>query len=108
MTLTHTQRWHAFRRHAGTGHVYQGRFKSFPIQEDGHFLTVYRYVKRNALRANLVEQAEQWRWSSLWRWKFGDAEQKSLLSAWPVARPQHWLAHVKRPQSEAEEQAIGR
>ena len=31
LTLTHTQRWHAFRQSTGSGHVYQGRFKSFPI-----------------------------------------------------------------------------
>ena len=67
LTLTHTQRWHAHRHSAGTGHVYQGRFKSFPVQEDEHFYTVCRYVERNALRANLVSQAEQWRWSSLSR-----------------------------------------
>ncbi|GMQ80089.1 MAG: hypothetical protein BMS9Abin04_030 [Planctomycetia bacterium] len=53
LTLTHTQRWHAHRHSAGTGHVYQGRFKSFPVQSDEHFLTVCRYVERNALRANL-------------------------------------------------------
>ena len=106
LTLTHTQRWHAFHRNAGTGHVYQGRFKSFPIQGDQHFLAVCRYVERNALRANLVERAEQWRWSSLWRWKFGDAPQKALLSAWPVARSSQWLAHVNQPQTEAEEAAI--
>jgi putative transposase len=59
-TLTHTQRWHAHRHSAGYGHVYQGRFKSFPIQEDEHFYTVERYVERNAVRANLVRRAEQW------------------------------------------------
>jgi hypothetical protein len=48
--LMHTQRWHAHHRSAGSGHVYQGRFKSFPIQEDDHFYTVTRYVERNALR----------------------------------------------------------
>jgi putative transposase len=31
--------------------VYQGRFKSFPIQDDDHFYVVCRYVERNALRA---------------------------------------------------------
>jgi hypothetical protein len=64
--------------------VYQGRFKSFPIQDDDHFYVVCRYVERNALRAMLVEQAEQWQWSSLWRWKFGTAKEKELLSTWPV------------------------
>src|SRR5271163_2764361 len=68
LTLTHTQRWHAHRHSAGTGHVYQGRFKSFPIQDDTHFLTVCRYVERNALRANLAARAEEWRWGSLWHW----------------------------------------
>ena len=40
LTLTHTQRWRAHRHSAGSGHVYQGRFKSFPIEDDEHFLTV--------------------------------------------------------------------
>ncbi len=71
LTLTHTQRWHAHRHSAGTGHLYQGRFKSFPIQEDDHFLTVCRYVERNAPRAKLVARAEEWRWSSLYRWSVG-------------------------------------
>ena len=44
-----------------------GRFKSFPVQEDRHFLTVARYVERNALRAGLAQRAEQWPWGSLWR-----------------------------------------
>ena len=49
LTLTHTQCWHAHRHSAGSGHLYQGRFKSFPIQEDEHFYSVARYVERNAL-----------------------------------------------------------
>ncbi|HUV70627.1 MAG TPA: transposase, partial [Terracidiphilus sp.] len=61
LTVTHTQRWHACRGTAGSGHVYQGRFKSFPVADDGHYLTVCRYVERNALRAGLAERAEQWR-----------------------------------------------
>src|SRR5947207_1789792 len=65
LTHTHTQRWHAHYHTAGTGHLYQGRFKSFPIEEDDHLLTVCRYVERNALRAGLVRRAEDWRWSSL-------------------------------------------
>ena len=39
LTVTHTQRWHANHHSSGTGPLYQGRFKSFPIQEDEHFLT---------------------------------------------------------------------
>ena len=62
---THVRRWHKHRHSVGTGPIYQGRFKSFPIQEDDHMLTVCRYVERNALRAGLVDRAELWRWGSL-------------------------------------------
>ena len=44
LTLTHTQRWHAHYHDVGGGHLYQGRFKSFPIQEDEHYLAVCRYA----------------------------------------------------------------
>ena len=50
LTLTHTQRWHAHHDSVGTGHLYQGRFKSFPIESDEHFLVACRYVERNAVR----------------------------------------------------------
>lgn len=60
ITVTHSQRWHAHRHTAGTGPIYQGRFKSFPVKTDEHFLTVARYVERNPLRARLVDRAEAW------------------------------------------------
>lgn len=106
LTLTHTQRWHAHRHSAGSGHVYQGRFKSFPIQDDEHFLTVARYVERNAQRAKLARRAEQWRWGSLYRWLRGSAEDKGLLAAWPLARKPNWVDRVNTPQTEAELQAV--
>ena len=108
LTLTHTQRWHAHHQSTGSGHVYQGRFKSFPVQDDEHLLAVCRYVERNALRANLVERAEAWRWGSLYRWKHGDARQNSLLAAWPLARLPGWLNKVNAPQTEAELSALRR
>ena len=106
LTVTHTQRWHAHRRSAGTGPVYQGRFKSFPVQRDGHFLAVARYVERNALRAGLVERSQDWRWSSLWVRRRGEAALKGVLSAWPMARPADWTRRVNRPQTQSELAAI--
>ena len=108
LTLTHTQRWHAHRRSAGEGHLYQGRFKSFPIQEDEHFYTLARYVDRNAVRANLVRRAEQWRWCSLFRWLRGSAEDSRLLSAWPLPRQANWTQHVNEPLTERELSAVSR
>ena len=108
LTLTHTQRWHAHRQSTGTGHVYQGRFKSFPVRDDGHLLTVCRYVERNALRAGLVRRAEDWPWGSLHHWKYGTEKGKSLLAAWPLPRRARWCEYVNAPQTEAELAALRR
>ena len=106
ITVTHTQRWHAHHKTAGTGPVYQGRFKSFPVQTDDHFLTVARYVERNALRAKLVDRAKAWQWSSLWRRAQGSAKLTSWLSNWPIERPHDWIARVNRPQSPSELESL--
>ena len=108
LALTHTQRWHAHRHSSGSGHLYQGRCKSFPVQDDEHFLTVCRHVERNALRANLVRRAEDWRWGSLYRWQCGNAKESSLLSAWPLRRSANWVEEVNAPQTEAELLALRR
>ena len=49
LTMTNTQRWHAHHGAAGTGRLYRGRHKSFPVQSDEHLLTVCRYVEGNAV-----------------------------------------------------------
>ena len=65
LTTTHVRRWRLYRQSVGHGHLYQGTYKSFPVEADDHFYTVCRYVERNALRAKLVKRAEAWPWSSL-------------------------------------------
>jgi putative transposase len=106
LTLTHTQRWHAHHQTVGLGHLYQGRFKSFPVQEDDHLVTVCRYVERNPLRAGLVRRAEDWRWGSLWRRERGSAEERTLLADWPLPRPGGWLSFVNTAQTLGEEAAL--
>jgi putative transposase len=111
LTVTHTMRWHAHHETGGTGHLYQGRFKSFPIQTDEHLLTVLRYVERNPVRAGLVKRAENWRWGSASRRHKARGEASGdkaadLLSRWPVHRPRNWLDYVNRPQTEAEVEAL--
>jgi len=108
LTLTHTQRWHAFGRSAGSGHLYQGRFQSFAVEADEHFLAVCRYVERNALRAGLVSRAEDWPWSSLWQRCRGQVENRPLLSAGPIPFPEDWPKWVNEPQNICEEEAIRR
>jgi putative transposase len=94
---THGMRWHVAHRTVGYGHLYQGRFKSFPVQRDENLLTVLRYVERNALGAGLVERAEDWRWGSLWAGRRGDKVIKAILSPWPVERPRNWTERVNAP-----------
>ena len=108
LTMTHTQRWHAHRHSAGTGHLYQGRFKSFPVQDDGHLHTVCRYVERNALRAGLVERAEDWRWGSLRRRDDATSSPGPAPDAWPIDRPADWVERVNVPLGPAEEEAMRR
>ncbi len=65
------------------------------------FERVLLEVERNALRANLIERAEQWRWSSLYRRKMPKTADKSWLAQWPLERPRHWLSLVNRGETEA-------
>src|ERR1700728_3422806 len=92
--VVHVTRWQRHKKRVGYGHVYQGRFKSFPVSSDEYFYQVARYVERNALRAHLCKSAEQWRWSSVWRRESGTAEQQKLLCEWPLPVPSRWVRLV--------------
>lgn len=104
LLTSHVRRYH--RHYGGSGHVWQGRFKAFPMQEDEHYLAVLRYVERNPVRANLVRKAEAWQWSSL-RQRL-DTSGESALSRGPVPIPSNWLQQVHEPQTEAELAALRR
>jgi len=94
MMNAHVRRYHARHGTWGLGHLYQGRFKSFPIETDHHLLVVLRYVEGNAAKARLVGRAEEWPWSSLSRACTEDG--RSLLVPGPVARPPDWLSLVNQ------------
>lgn len=106
LTITHVTRWQKYYNMVGYGHLYQGRFKSFPVETDDYFYQVNGYVERKALRANLVSKAEQWQWGSLWIRQFGSAEHRAMLDKWPIPKPRKWLQYVNKPASESELVAI--
>jgi putative transposase len=96
-------RWH-HAKYKTTGRLWQGRFKAFLIQEDHHLLAVMRYVERNALRARLVERAEDWRWGSLaWR---SMRNPPVTLTTSPVILPSYWRQQVNEAQSSVELEEI--
>jgi putative transposase len=92
------RRYH--RHYDSSGHVWQRRFKVFPIEQNDHLFTVCRYGERYALRASLVRKAERWPWSSLSNVR--GLEAGLTLDGGPVERPKNWLDLVNAAQSEAE------
>ena len=92
LTSAHIRRHHRFGELWGTGHLYQGRFKPFPIQTGPHLLTVLRYVEANALRARLVSKAEDWPWSSLTQEASVDG--RVIVTPSPVQKPDNWTEVV--------------
>lgn len=108
---THVRRAFAHRRDRSGGHLYQGRFKSFPVQDDHHLLTVLRYVEANPLRCGLARAAGQWRWSSC-AMRQAERGEPALLDELPVALPAAWDAVVRarwQPQElEAVRQSVRR
>ena len=101
LLTAHVRRYHE--HYHSSGHVYQGRFRSFPVQDDDHLLTLLRYIERNPVRAGLVERAEDWRWSSAAVLR---APEPPPLDPGPVVRPAGWLEYVNAPQIEAEVEAL--
>ncbi len=101
---THVRRYHQHYR--TSGHIWQGRFKAFPIEQDDHLLTVLRYVERNPVRARLVRRAENWRWSSARLW--AASERPQFLIPGPVRRPKDWLAWVNQAITKPELEALRR
>jgi putative transposase len=104
LSNAHVRRYRQHYHTTGDGHLYQGRFKSFPVrQHDVDVLAVIRYVEANPLRAGLVARAEDWPWSSLHEWHRGAV---GIADAWPVDRPTDWLAIVNAPQPDADLTAV--
>ena len=97
LTVTHTQRFRVKTKTVGEGPVYQGRYKSFLIQEDRHLLTVLRYVERNPLTANLVTEPLAWKHGSVYRRYQGTEKEKQLLADWPIAEPSNYLGMLSVP-----------
>lgn len=91
LMTSHVRRYH---RHYGTsGHVWQGRYKSFIVQEDGHLLTVIRYIEGNPVKANIVASAADWRWSS----HLCRSMEGSSLGELPIELPCQWTGYVNTP-----------
>ena len=52
------------RTYRHVGHVFQDRFKSFPVEDNTYLLECGRYIERNPVKAKMVRRPEDYRWSS--------------------------------------------
>lgn len=104
LMTSHVRRYH--QHYGSSGHVWQGRFKSFVVQEDSHLLNVLRYVEGNPVRAALVESAKDWTWSS--------HEERTgrigrlLLDDPPLTLPANWNRYVDEPLNDHELERLRR
>ena len=103
LMTTHVRRY--LKHYGHSGHVWQGRFKAFPTQDDDHLITLVRYVERNPLRAGLVARAEDWPWSSLGSPQAA-TENVPQITAEEMLRRGDWTEFVNAPMTEAEADAI--
>ena len=102
LMTSHVRRHHG--RYQTSGHLWQGRYKSFSVQNDAHLTTVLRYVERNPLRASLVTRLEEWPWSS-YRWWRAPGRPAFLHPSPSVMHPE-WPEIVHQPQTDQELDAL--
>ena len=103
LMTTHVRRY--LKHYGHSGHVWQGRFKAFPVQDDDHLVTVARYVERNPLRAGLVARAEDWSLSSLGASRAG-LQSPPRIAHEETLRRGDWPEFVNAPMTESEAEAI--
>jgi len=58
----YTQRFNS--KHKRVGHLYQGRYKAILVDKESYLLELCRYVVLNPVRAKMVKEPDEWRWSS--------------------------------------------
>ena len=90
LLTSYVRRFH--KHYGGSGHVWQGRFKSFPVQRDEHLITVMRYVLQNPVRAGLSASVKNWKWSSFHR--------SDVVDPWPIGAENQWLNRLEEPLGE--------
>jgi putative transposase len=99
LMTTHVRRY--LRHYHHSGHVWQGRFKAFPVLDDEHLGVVVRYVERNALRAGLADRAEDWSWGSMAATRKGP--QLDLVT---FPRKDDWSELLNTPMTDSDEEVI--
>ena len=102
LMTSHVRRYHQL--YGTNGHIWQGRFKSFIVQQDHHLLTLLRYVENNPVRCGLVGSAMDWSWSSHGE-RVGKTSQDITYSP-PIELPKDWGNLVDAPLTGSELESL--
>lgn len=94
VTTTHVRQRRTRTKSVGQGHLYQGAYKSFLVQDDTYLIDLIRYVEQNPLRAKLVDNAQDWEWSSLYQRVNQTSLNRRLLDSLPTILPSNYLESV--------------
>ena len=94
---SHVRYYH--KKNKTSGHIWQGRYKSFMVEKESYYLTLIQYIEANALRAKLVRQAQDWNYGSLMEREY---KHRTLLSKPYMELYDEWIGYVNTPIKEAE------
>ena len=94
LATSHVRRYQT--KFDSTGHVWQGRYKDFPVQSDHHLITLVRYVEGNPVRAGLVHSCMEWPWSSV-NERLSPMVETPMLTPIPTELPANWAQFVDTP-----------
>jgi putative transposase len=107
LALRHATYFRRRTKTVGEGHVYQERFRCFPVETSKYYYNVVRYVEANARRAGLVDKAEDWPWSSLAERLQPEAcvsptSEQPVIVPGPLPLPTGWrtLVNLRPPSAE--------
>ena len=69
------------KKYTRIGHLWQGRYKSYPLYDDAHFWIVAKYIERNPIKASMVQKIESYKYQSFYQWKYKYNYYKLLKSS---------------------------
>lgn len=70
--------WHNT-KYGRTGHLFQNRFLSEPVEKESYLLNVLRYIHQNPVKAGIVKHAVNYPWSSYSQYKSAYQDKSSHI-----------------------------
>ena len=89
---SHVRYYH--KKNKTSGHVWQGRYKSFIVEQESYYVTLIRYIEANALRAKLIDRAETWEYGSL---HDRISNGTTIIHEPSMILPDDWTEYVNEP-----------